>query len=367
MAENDQQNAKTRINGKLKLAFACFVLAAAAFPARHYLYDQYKYVSDIHLTDPVVYAQGLVDAGRYKEAQDYITFYRGLPLVSDNEAQALEPILNVVNEKRESLTYRMNQTGKGFFLGESDEDYGKWAEFISELTAVGDVRDLVSAGYLASQNEEIDAFTTSLAAAGLALTASQMWPAKAGVAVIKTAKRVGKVTKPLQESLMRLAKNIVNEADNPAVRRELMEPIAELGRYGKSEGLAGALEVIHRSDSVAALPRTIKVAEGFGKNAANIFRFGGPDVIAATEKAGAQAVLRVSKFGPEAVSALKRFPAEKLLDDIARWAKISALPFFHAIEWIFSLIVSALGTIGSVLGWMGMKLLKKTAVRVVGR
>ena len=101
------------------------------------------------------------------------------------------------------------------------------------------------------------------------------------------------------------------------------------------------------------------MADQFGIQAANVFRYSGPDVLAVTEKVGAEAVLKASKYGPEAVSALKTVPVDKLINDIRALGKIVAKPFINMIDMIFYIVSAICGIIGSILGFYGLRSLMK--------
>ena len=141
MSETEEKEPKTKVNRKLKLGIAFLSIAIGCLIARPFWIEQqnvqhneqYAYLDSIKIINPVEYAQKLYDEGHYKDAQDYIAFYQNLPLVSSEEAEKLNPILDKVLETRASLEYKLKEAGKGFFLGKSEESYGKAAEFVSEF------------------------------------------------------------------------------------------------------------------------------------------------------------------------------------------------------------------------------------------
>ena len=364
--ENENSSNNGKLNKKLKLGIALALMAGACLVGNYFLFGQYEYIGKIKITDPVEYAQKLYDDGHYKDAQDYITFYQSLPLVSSSEAERLNPILDKILETRASLEYKLKETGKGFFLGKSEESYGKTAEFISEFSGVGDVRDLVTAGYSFAKDEEVDFFTAGLAGAGLILSVASLGPqatatipAKTGVAVIKIAKKINKISKPMQDSIKNVITKIAKERNKEVAVKEFVEPMAQLGEYHKRTNLTNTIEVIGKSNSVSEIPKTIKIADQFGLQAASVIRYSGPDALNITEKCGADAVLKASKFGPEAVTALKQVPVEKLINDIRRWGEIIANPIFKLIEIALYIVSSVLGFIASVISFLGFNALKK--------
>lgn len=360
-------------NRPLRWAVGCLVLFAAAAILQYTLFDKVRYIAGLFIEDPLAVAQGYADAGHLRQAADYIDFYQSLPLVTEADARRLDPLKDEIAKERSTLTYRTSEVARGFFLGRGEEEYGIAAGLVSELTSVADIRDLAREGAAWANDEEVDVFTTTLAGAGLALTIASVGPqaalaapAKSGLALVKIARRTGKLSRPMQESIVRSVKALVRETDAAgkptaaAARRAdaIVKPLAELASYGKKEGVANALEVLARSDDLAEIPRTIRAAQSFGPAAGRVLRFAGPDVVRATERAGAQGVLEAAKFGPRAVSRLQKTPARRLMDDIARWAKAAAMPALQALDLILSLVQALLGMLGSIFAYFALKACK---------
>lgn len=366
-----------RGNRPLRWAAGSLALLAALAAVQYALFDKVRYVAGLFIEDPLVVTQNFVDEGRLREAADYIDFYQGLPLVSADQAARLDPLKNEIARERASLSYRAGEVARGFFLGKSDESYGLAAGLASELTSVADVRDLARAGIAWANDEEVNAFTTALAGAGLALTilsagpqAALVQPAKSGIALVKLARRTGKLSTPMQESILRSIKTLAREANaaagsrrttTEAMRRaagDIVEPLAALAAYGKTAGLSNALEVLARSDDLAVLPRGIRAAQAFGPAAGRVMRFAGPDVVRATERAGARGVLEVAKYGPRAVSRLEKVPARRLLDDIARWTMMAATPALRALDILLSVAQMLLGILSSIFSYFALRAFK---------
>ena len=70
------------MNHKLRLAFFLILVLCTAGAAHYFFFGQYRYVDSIALINPKAYAQMLLAAERYKDAEDYVEFYRSLPGVS---------------------------------------------------------------------------------------------------------------------------------------------------------------------------------------------------------------------------------------------------------------------------------------------
>lgn len=356
------------MNVKLRASVLAFAALIAAAGTQYAFFGRYAYVDDLALVNPQAYARSLMDKGAYKDAQDYITFYLSLPGVSEVISEQLVPLAEQCEQKRQSLGYRIGELGRGFFLGDSRENYGQGAEFASALLGVSDVRDLVRAGDQWLHGEDVDELTTSLAAIGLVLTAAAVGvqapaaiSAKAGVAVIKTAAAAGRLTKAFRASLKMTASRIASSSAGAAISAELIRPLGVLASYAGRSGLNSAVEVAARLNSLSDVPHVVRVAESFGPRAAAVLRFGGKDVVVAAEKRGAAEVLAVSRYGEGAVSALKTMPARALLHDIRRWTSILASPLLKLLDLFLWVLETLLGIVSSIAAFLGLRLLRGAA------
>ncbi len=318
------------------LSLACF---AGTVAFQNSLFGRLSYLDDLHLENPQQRALGLFLDGRYKDAEDYIVFYESLPGVSAGDVQTLQPILQAVRDKRSTLTYQVSELGKGFFLGFSAEDYGQTASILSNFLVVGDIRDLATAGYRWAHDQSVDAFTAAVSVVGLGLTllslgpqSTVVEPAKAGLAILKTAKRVGKIPAALEKDLIRIV-HAAAASDKPVeAATEAIKPLKTLADYAKEAGFTAAMEAAAHSDSLAGISRTVRAAEAFGDKGAAALRFCGKKVVPAVEKRGADEVLSVARWGPDAVRQLERMPAKAFLKDMARWRRMTTEALWRAVR-----------------------------------
>ncbi len=354
------------MNGKLKLSVVAFGLFCASIGLQHALIGQYHYVDDIGLVDPVQHAHALYDKGAYKDAQDYIDFYRSLPGVSHEESARLDPLQAQIQQKRESLGYQLKEVSQGFFLGKSSENYGKAAEVASALIGVSDVRDLIEAGENWTKGEAVDPFTTALAAIGLTLTAAAIGPqapaavsAKTAAALLKIAGKAGKLSASFRRSVIEIVTETASRRSPELLSARLLTPLSHLSSYAKRSGIDNALEVLAHTDDVVDIPRVIHVADSFGDQAKGMLKFGGKEIVAITEKRGAHAVLAVSKYGEGAVQSLKHVSAKTLLHDIKRWTAILASPFLKMLDLFLWLSEGVLAILWGITAWAGMRLWRR--------
>ncbi|MFT6510159.1 MAG: hypothetical protein ACJAVO_001109 [Parvibaculaceae bacterium] len=113
---------------------------------------------------------------------------------------------------------------EGFIYGEGSDTAGFVGAISSDLTVIGDVRDIGREGTKLVQGEEYSSFVLGLSVVGLAATTATVatgggaLPARVGVSLMKVAKKAGTLTKKFSKTMGRLVKEAVNF---PALRRTL--------------------------------------------------------------------------------------------------------------------------------------------------
>jgi hypothetical protein len=169
------------------------------------------------------------------------------------------------------------------------------------LTPVGDIAGITRAGVDYSLGNDVDRVDLGLSVVGLAATAfvvasgGSSVAVKAGASVAKLARRMGRLSQPLEKLILRSVRNGVDWAVLPsvrsvdeltaAIRMDAFAPIAavagDLERLRKGAGSTGALHLLplvddaadarHLADAAEALgPRLVGRAEVLGK--ARLFR-----------------------------------------------------------------------------------------------
>ncbi len=89
----------------------------------------------------------------------------------------------------------------GFWTGKGESAIGMSGSILSDMTVVGDIRDLSTEGIKFANDEKYDKVVLGVAAVGVGLSVSQLLstgsstPLKVGASVIKVAKKTGKISK----------------------------------------------------------------------------------------------------------------------------------------------------------------------------
>lgn len=231
--------------------------------------------------------------------------------------------------------------GTGFVTGEGDTTAGLAGAVTSDLTIIGDVRDIATEGgkWLAGQpyNELVIGLSmVGIAATGLTVaTGGGGIVVKAGVSIMKAAKRAGRLTKEFGELLLRMTRDAVNmPALREALRATDLTDLAKTQRvltdYAKGVRTAEIFPVLSRIGDVnkAVGPaETIRLMK-FVKNGENL-----EDVALMSERFGTKTRGIIELTGKASLRAFKT--AFRAIEFIAKYV----IWFF---VWIASLVAMTL-------------------------
>jgi hypothetical protein len=167
----------------------------------------------------------------------------------------LPPILigRVEAAERDAATpsSRVASFARGFITGKPEDLSSAAGMVAGDLFVFGDVRDVVREGWHGLRREEVDTLVLGLAGTGIAVTAGVYVsgglaaPARAGLSVIKAARRSGHIAAPLVR-VLKMEK-----------REKLIEFVGNLGRVQSRAGMRGAMDGL----KIAEHPRDVaKVA-----------------------------------------------------------------------------------------------------------
>ncbi|MBI1210049.1 MAG: hypothetical protein GC190_01180 [Alphaproteobacteria bacterium] len=203
--------------------------------------------------------------------------------------------------------------GTGFVTGEGDSTAGLAGAVTSDLTVIGDVRDIATEGgkWLTGQpyNELVIGLSmVGIAATGLTVaTGGGGIVVKAGVSIMKAAKRAGKLTKEFGELLLRMTRDAVNmPALREALRTTDLTDLAKTQRvltdYAKTVRGAEIFPVLSRigdMNKAVGPAETIRLMK-FVKNGENL-----EDVALMTERFGTKTRGIIELTGKASLRAFK--------------------------------------------------------------
>lgn len=128
-----------------------------------------------------------------------------------------------------------------YITGHADNAAGLAGAVVSDLTVVGDVRDIISEGGKAAVGEDYSEFLLALAAIGLAAegatiaTGGTSLVFNVGVSILKVAKRAGTLTVDFSTRLVRLARAAARQGPEAAV---IPAGMARTGRAARGAAVA---------------------------------------------------------------------------------------------------------------------------------
>ena len=175
-----------------------------------------------------------------------------------------------------------------YITGRADSAAGLAGAVVSDLTVVGDLRDIITEGGKAAVGEDYSQFLLTLAAIGLAAegatvaTGGSSLIVKAGISILKVAKRTGNLTVAFTERLMRLARAASRESGaagmatraegaaaptltRAAARAELATTLDAVGAMATNAGPAEAVRLLRTVKTTADAEELATFTSRFGR------------------------------------------------------------------------------------------------------
>jgi hypothetical protein len=238
--------------------------------------------------------------------------------------------------KEKSTSHLARQFATGFVTGNADDVASLSGTVTGDLFVFGDIRDVVRETKHLAMGEETDRLVLGLATAGLAVTAATYVsvggaaPVRAGLSLVKDARKVGRLGEGLAEWAGRSARDVV---DTPVL-----------------EEAVASSSVLHPSDSVSAISAAFRA-----EKAGALVRLA-KDVGRITEKAGTRGALDTLKIaeGPKDVSRAARLAEAEggktraILKILGRGALLLAGGVFELTLWLFSALLALFGVLATI-------------------
>ncbi|MCZ7861823.1 hypothetical protein O9X98_10565 [Agrobacterium salinitolerans] len=294
--------------------------AVYLYPAARFAY-QYALAPD----DPVTAAElrlSALDGTDYeREAKDALVandaeLAKSFAVIAGERGHPLPSELAAEIEKASefSFTQTASETWSGLVSGNTDTPAAFAGSLAADLSVAGDVRDLYGE---VVKYPDYDELTVALSAVGIVATgatvvsAMNALPAKAGVSLLKSAKKAGKLPEPLQRELsgmvaksvdMDAAREAMHSAGKldtraaltaagrvvkPDVLAKLGDAATSFGTVSVKQGYRGAVQSLKLAESTDDIRRLEKVSTRYGD--------GYRAVVKATAKAG-RITLRLGEF-----------------------------------------------------------------------
>ncbi|MGX1147869.1 hypothetical protein [Bradyrhizobium ottawaense] len=261
-------------------------------------------------------------------------------LARDRNIALPDDLLGRVNDavKAESSTSHFaKRFATGLVTGNADDVASLSGTVAGDLFVIGDIRDVVREGKHLAMGEDTDRLVLGLAAAGLAVTAATYVsvggaaPVRAGLTLVKDARKVGRLGEGLAVWAGRSAREVV---DTPALWRNAVVSGSVL-RPGET---VSAIKAAFRAEKAGALVRL------------------GKDVTRVAEKTGtrgAMDTLRIAE-GPKDVARAARLAEAQggktraIMKLLGRGALLLIGGAFNLALWLLSAALTLFGLLSSI-------------------
>ncbi len=270
--------------------------------------------------NPLPKARALAASGEYCEALEHLDYYRDYDYVRNDPE--VTKLYNELKAVRESALFRFQDIWRGVWRGKGACTESLVSATVADFLVVGDVRDLIWGAVNTYYGEETDMFTIALAGAGLVLAGATYGsgggaaPVKGSVSLLKLAKRMGKLPKSLQRSLV----TIFREVKHVKSIRPFVPVSRSIYRMSRIKGfkIGDFLEVIARCRRVKDIGFMENVAKTFGKRTRKFLKIGGDDTVDLVRRYGktkglAKATDSAVQYGPDGIRLLKRAGPSKFM------------------------------------------------------
>ena len=235
-----------------------------------------------------------------------------------------------------SASHFVRRFATGLVTGNADDAGSLSGTVAGDLFVFGDIRDVVREGKHLAMGEDTDRLVLGLAAAGLAVTAATyvslggVAPIRAGLTLVKDARKVGRLGGGLTEWAGRSAREIVDTS--------MLENAVASASITRPTQTVSAMTAAFRAEKAGGLVRLAK------------------DVGRVSEKAGAHGALDTLKIaeGPEDVARAARLAESSgsktraILKLLGRGALLLVTGAFNLSLWLFGALFALFSFLASI-------------------
>src|SRR6266478_3054028 len=256
---------------------------------------------------------------------------KGIPVADELSRRVSEAVT-----EENSSSHFAKRFATGLVTGNADDVASLSGTVAGDLFVFGDIRDVVREGKHMAMGEDTDRLVLGLAAAGLAVTAATYVslggaaPVRAGLTLVKDARKVGRLGEGLTRWAGRSAREMV---DTPMLQNAVAS--GSVMRPGQT---MTAIKAAFRAEKAGALVRLAK------------------DVGRVGEKAGIRSALDTLRIaeGPKDVARAARLAESKggqtraILKVLGRGALLLAAGAFNLTLWVFGALLALFGFLSSI-------------------
>lgn len=193
-----------------------------------------------------------------------------------------------------TVRHRAKSFARGLVTGEPQDVPSLAGTALGDLFVFGDIRDALREGAKYVRGEHVDELVLGLAATGIAITAGTYAtfgaaaPARAGLTVVKVARKTGRLGAEFTEGLGRMVRQTSLWAAARGTRGsvkvaragdDLLQLVRDVGRVEKAAGGRAALDALKIAKEPGDIARVAKLAEKEGSRTRAILEIAGRSAI----------------------------------------------------------------------------------------
>ena len=226
-------------------------------------------------------------------AQSFVDLAAGRHVALD---PALVEKVKAASAEAATTRHKAQSFARGFITGEPDDMAALAGTTVGDLFVFGDIRDALREGTRLAMGQKADELVLGLASAGIAITAAAYVtfgaaaPARAGLTLMKVARKTGSLGNELAGSLGRMVRQagfsepaVAARVGRDAVKVEraggLLNFARDVGRVEKAAGGRAAFDGLKIAKEPGDMTRVARLAEKEGSRTRAILKIAGRGAI----------------------------------------------------------------------------------------
>jgi len=189
-----------------------------------------------------------------------------------------------------TIRHRAKSFARGLATGEPHDVASLAGTTLGDLFVFGDIRDALREGTRYVRGEQVDRLVLGLAATGIAMTAGTYatlgaaTPARAGLTLVKAARKTGRLGAEFTEGLGRMVRQTSFPAAAGATAKVerasgLLHLVRDVGRVERAAGGRAALDALKIAKEPSEITRVAKLAEKEGSRTRAILKIAGRSAV----------------------------------------------------------------------------------------
>ncbi|CAA6801423.1 MAG: Unknown protein [uncultured Sulfurovum sp.] len=315
-------------------------------------------VSTLVHIDPIPHTEKLIKQKKYVEAEEYLTYFMAYDYVKNNPKSS--KLIQIIQEKRNSFSYKTDKFLEGIIQGKSDDDIGRTSAIASDFLVIGDIRDLAIEGMHYNNGEKVDKLILSLSTLGLLASATTVYslgataPIKGSISLLKYGKRLNQIPIWLQTKLIKQTE-LAKKTKSLKEVQKLLEPIQKL--YNKV-GLNQTLYLLSKSRNLKELTSLNKFATRFGKKSQVLLKSSNNSALTYMKKmpnVSKKNFLYASTYGEQGLKGMNKLGASKFIKRVGFTSNLAKTTYKGNLDSLFNALLKKIpNSLLYVISFLGL-------------